>query len=147
SWAADAPRRAAAAVPEAISFQTKPQIASTLLRRVRAQGLVSFDWVIADEFYGHNGDFLDDLEAQQQRYVIEVPATTTVWTVDPQSQVPPHQGRRGPVATLPPRERVRQHVRSVRALAQSLPANAWQVLQVRAGAKGPLAFAFARLRV
>jgi SRSO17 transposase len=146
-WAADADRRDETAVPEAIRFQTKPRIASALLRRVQAEGLVKFDWVIADEFYGHNGDFLDDLEARQQRYVLEVPANTTVWTVDPQTQVPPHAGRRGPAATQPPRDRVRQYVRSVRAIAQHLPPTDWQVLQLRAGVKGPLAFAFARLRV
>ena len=83
----------------------------------------------------------------QQRYVVEVPVNTTVCTVDPRTQVPSHEGRRGPVATRPPRERVRQHVRSVRELVQSLPPTAWQVLQLRAGARGPLAFSFARLRV
>ncbi len=146
-WASDGKRRAKAAVPEEISFQTKPQIGIELLRRTRTHGLVRFDWVIADEFYGHNGTFLDHLEQMQQRYVVEVPSNTTVWTVDPQTQLPPHEGRRGPVATLPPRDRVRQHVRSVRDLAQSLAPTAWQILQLRAGAKGPLAFAFARLRV
>jgi len=146
-WARDAKRRQKTAVPEAISFQTKPQIGIELLRRARTQGLVKLDWVITDEFYGHNGAFLDDLERMEQRYVVEVPVNTTVWTVDPQTQVPPHAGRRGPVATLPTRDRVRQHVRSVRELAQSLPPTAWQVLQLRAGAKGPLAFSFARVRV
>jgi SRSO17 transposase len=147
SWAADAERREKTAVPKEIKFQTKPQIGIELLRRVREQGLVKFDWVIADEFYGHNGDFLDDLEEMQQRYVVEVPVNTTVWTVDPQTQVPPHDGRRGPTATLPPRDRVRQHVRSVRDIAQSSPPAAWQILRLRPGAKGPLAFAFARVRV
>lgn len=147
SWATDADRRAQTAVPKEIKFQTKPQIGITLLRRTREHGLVQFDWVIADEFYGHNGDFLDALEAMQQRYVIEVPTNTTVWTVDPQTQVPPHEGRRGPAATLPPRDCVRQHVQTVHAIAQSLPPAAWQILQLRAGAKGPLAFAFARVRV
>jgi SRSO17 transposase len=147
TWAADAKRRKKAGVPKEIEFQTKPQIGIALLRRTREHGLVKFDWIIADEFYGHNGDFLDDLEGLQQRYVIEVPATTTVWTVDPQTQVPAHAGRRGPAATLPPRDRVRQHVRSVRAIAQTVPSTSWQVLQLRAGAKGPLAFAFARVRV
>ena len=146
-WASDAQRRAKTAVPEEIAFQTKPQIGIELLRRTRTHGLVKFDWLIADEFYGHNGAFLDDLEQMQQRYVVEVPVNTTVWTVDPKTQVPAHEGRRGPLATLPPRDRVRQHVRSVRELAQSLPATAWQILQLRAGAKGPLAFAFARIRV
>ena len=147
SWAADAERRVETAVPGDIEFQPKPQIGIELLRRTRHHGLVKFDWVITDEHYGQKGKFLDELEAMDQRYLVEVPVSTTVWTVDPQTQVPPHEGRRGPAATLPPRDRVRQHVRTVRDLAQSLPAAAWQVLQLRAGAKGPLAFAFARLRV
>ena len=141
-WANDTKRRKKTAVPKEITFQTKPQIGIELLRRTRTQGLVNFDWVIADEFYGHNGTFLDDLEQMQQRYVVEVPVNTTVWTVDPQTQVPPHRGR-GPCPTRPKRD----HVHSVREIAQSLPASAWQILQLRAGAKGPLAFAFARVRV
>jgi SRSO17 transposase len=141
-WAADAQRREKTAVPEAISFQTKPQIGIELLRRTRQQGLVSFDWVITDEAYGQNGAFLDALEALEQRYVVEVPKNITVWTVAPQTAVPSYGGR-----GRPPSRPNEDHVRSVRAVAESLPASAWQVLQLRAGAKGPLAFAFARLRV
>src|SRR5579871_661476 len=96
SWASDAKRRAKTGVPENISFQTKPQIGIELLRRTRLHGLVRFDWVIADEFYGHNGTFLNQLEEMHQRYVVEVPSNTTVWTVDTQTQVPAHEGRRGP---------------------------------------------------
>ena len=147
TWTADAHRRRQTAIPDDVSFQSKFQIGLALLGRLRANGLVAFDWIIADEWYGQKGKFLDELEALQQRYVVEVPANTTVWTVDPQTQVPPHEGRRGPAATKPPRDRVRQHVRSAQALARGLPPTAWQVLQVRPGAKGPLAFAFARLRV
>src|SRR6185312_2386551 len=40
-----------------------------------------------------------------------------------------------------------EYVRTVRDIAQSLPPSAWQVLHLRTGAKGPLAFAFARVRV
>jgi SRSO17 transposase len=147
TWASDADRRQETSVPEDIAFQTKPQIGIELLRRTRRHGLVKFDWIIADELYGHNGDFLDALEAMQQRYVVEVPVNTTVWTVDPQTQVPSHDGRRGPAATRPPRARAREYVRSVQDIAESLPPSAWQVLQLRTGAKGPLAFAFARVRV
>jgi SRSO17 transposase len=147
TWAADRKRRRRAGVPPNVAFETKPQLGVRLLRRTRQHGLVSLAWVTADEHYGQKGAFLGALEAMQQRYVVEVPANTTAWTVDPQTQVPPHAGRRGPTATRPPRDRVRQHVRSVRALAGSLPPDAWQVLQLRPGARGPLAFAFARVRV
>ncbi|MEI7688403.1 MAG: IS701 family transposase [Planctomycetota bacterium] len=140
-WADDAERRKEAGVPEEIEFRTKPQIASELLKRTRDHGLVKFDWVTADEFYGHNGEFLGDLEKAEQRYVVEIPVNTTVWTVDPQTQIPPYKGQ----GTRPTRAR-RDSVRSVRAIAADLPASAWQALQLRMGAKGPLAFEFARVR-
>jgi SRSO17 transposase len=141
-WAADAERREKTAVPEAVAFQTKPQIGVELLRRVHLQGAVSFDWVIADEAYGQNGAFRDALESLPQRYVVEVPKNITVWTVDPQTTVPPYRGR----GRRPSRPQ-ENHVRRVSAVAESLPTSAWQVLQLRAGTKGPLAFAFARVRV
>jgi SRSO17 transposase len=107
---------------------------------VRQQGLVPFDWLTADEGYGKNGEFLNELEQLQQRYVVEVPVNTTVWTVDPQTQLPMPRGR-------PSTRAQRAQMHSVRAIVASLPPSAWQVLQLRAGTKGPLAYAFARLRV
>jgi SRSO17 transposase len=139
-WAADADRRDETAVPEDIAFQTKPQIGIALLRRVRQQGLVPLDWLIADEGYGKNGEFLNELEQLPQRYVVEVPVNTSVWTVDPQTQMPMPRGR-------PSTRAQRAQMHSVRDIAASLPPSAWQVLRLRAGAKGPLAYAFARLRV
>lgn len=146
-WAGDTKRREETSVPADISFQTKPQIGIELLQRTHTNGLVKLDWITADEFYGRNGDFLDALEASQQRYVVEVPINTTVWSVDPQTQVPPHEGRRGPVATMPARSAAQEHVQSVREIAQNLSPSDWHVLQLRPGAKGPLAFAFAWVRV
>ena len=76
-------RRAKAHIPEAIAFQTKPQIAAAMVRRTEIAGSVALDWITADEEYGRNGDFLDELEALGKRYVVEVPVNTTVWTEDP----------------------------------------------------------------
>jgi len=100
------------------------------------------DWITADEEYGRNGEFLDELETLGHRYVVEVPVTTTVWTEDPAACVPPYGGR-GRVPTRPSRA----SVRSVVAVASALPSARWQVVQVRPGAKGPLAFEFAAVRV
>jgi SRSO17 transposase len=129
SWAKDSKRRQEVRVPEGIRFQTKPEIATALLQRTQQHGLVHFDWIIADEEYGRNGTFLDDLEHRQQHYLMEVPADTTVWTQQPSRQTPDHT------------------VRSVRDLAAQLPKEAWQMLKLRDGACGPLVFQFARLRV
>jgi SRSO17 transposase len=139
----EAPRRRAEAhIPDDLPFRTKPQIAGALVRDVVVMGTVGLDWVTADEEYGQNGDLLDELEGLGQRYVMEVPTTTTVWTVDPASCVPPYAGR-----GQPPRRPSREAVCSVAALAAGLPAGAWRQLQVREGAVGPLVFAFAAVRV
>jgi SRSO17 transposase len=125
AWAEDMPRRQKTRVPPAVTFQTKPQIAAALL----ARSAVRLDWITADEEFGRDGDFLAALEQGRQRYLLEVPANTTVWAEKPLRQTPDGS------------------VWQVRLLAATLPAQAWQVIQLREGAKGPLCFQFARLRV
>ena len=100
------------------------------------------DWVVADDEYGRAGHFLDELEALQQKYVVEVPVTTAVWTADPAGCIPAYSGR-----GRKPRNPARDAVRTVGALAAELPGSAWQVLRVREGTLGPLVFAFAAVRV
>jgi len=134
-------RREEAHIPDDLPFRTKPRIAGELVRDVLVTGVVGLDWVTADEEYGQNGELLDELEGLGQRYVMEVPTTTTVWTADPGSCIPPHSGR-----GRRPRRPSREAVRSVAELAAGLPAEAWRRLQVREGAVGPLVFEFAAVR-
>lgn len=141
-WADDRARRKKTRVPEDVRFQTKPEIATDQIRRVRANGHVAFDWITADELYGRNGDFLDALEADGQNYVVEVPVDTVVWTEDPATQKRPWCGN-----GRPPKNARRDSVRSVKDVAASLPDDAWQALKLRDGAKGPLVFEFAAVRV
>lgn len=124
-WAEDATRRKKTRVPEEVTFQTKPQIAAALV----ARSSVRFDWVTADEEFGRDGAFLDAMEQGPQRYLLEIPCDTTVWAEKPMRQTPDEM------------------VWQVRQLAQTLPDKAWRIIQLREGTKGPLAFAFARLRV
>jgi SRSO17 transposase len=135
-------RRAKAHIPEGLPFRTKPRIAAELVRDVAVLGTVALDWVVADDEYGRAGHFLDALEALEQRYVLEVPVTTAVWTADPASCVPESSGR-GRKPTNPARDAVR----TVGVLAAELPGSAWRALQVRDGALGPLVFEFAAVRV
>jgi SRSO17 transposase len=146
SWFPEGPagpeRRAKAHIPETVEFQTKPEIAAGLIRRTTIVEQVRLDWITADALDGRSGDFLDELEQLEKRYVVEVPATTTVWTVDPAGCVPPYRGR-GRVPTKPSRE----SVCSVGELAGSLGPAAWQRVCVGQGAQGPLVFEFAAVRV
>ena len=141
-WTKDRRRRKKARVPKQVRFQTKPQIAAELIRRTVANGHVQFDWIVADDHYGENGGFLDALESARQRYMVETPITTTFWMVDPATQVPPDCGHGRP-RTQPSRDQVC----SARNIIAALPAHAWQPIKLREGAKGPLVFEYARLRV
>jgi len=135
-------RRDRAHIPEDVAFRTKPRIAAELVRNVAVLGQVELDWVVADDEYGRAGHFLDEMELLGQRYVLEVPVTTAVWTADPAGRVPEYSGR-GRKPTNP----VRDAVRTAGALAAELPAGSWQAYQVREGAVGPLVFEFAAVRV
>src|SRR5262245_35911347 len=141
-WILDNERRREVGVPRSVTFRTKPEIALDLHNRVRANALVSFDWLVFDELYGRSEDFLAELEKRKQLYVGEVPVSTTVWTLDPATQIPEYSGR-GRRPTRPARD----GVRGVKEVAESLPAGAWQVLCLREGAGEPVAFEFAAVRV
>ncbi len=141
-WASDPDHRKETRVPEDVQFRTKPELAGDLVESVRANGLLPHDWIIADELYGSNGTLLGRLEAMGERYLMEVPVSTTVFTKDPATEIPLYVGRGQP----PSRPR-RDSVSSVRDVAASLPQSAWQTLQIRDGAKGPLRFEFAAVRV
>ncbi len=127
-WATDPARRQEAGIPRAVKFQTMPEIATALIQRSQADGTVARAWITADERYGGKGAFLSELEAQRQRYVVEVPVSTTVWTADP------------PAAP-------RRSVFAVADVARLAPADAWKPLSVREGTKGPLVREGACVRV
>jgi SRSO17 transposase len=141
-WILDKGRRQEAGVPRRITFRTKPEIALDLHAQVQRAGHVQLDWLTFDEGYGRDGDFLAALERRGQRYVGEVPVTTTVWTEDPATQIPDYSGR-GPR----PKRPVRDSVRSVKEVGESLSAAAWRVLCLRAGSGEPVVFEFAAVRV
>lgn len=137
-WADDPDRRVAAKVPEAVTFQTMPELALAMLEAVWARG-VPHAWITADERYGGNPAFLAALEAQDARYVVAVPSTTPVWT----------EG-----TTVEPAGEALQILKTATPLPQPVATMvagwaeaAWERLVVAAGAKGPRAHEWATVRV
>src|SRR4051812_30382172 len=71
-WRADAARRAAAGVPEAVGYRPKWKIALDEIDRVLAAG-ARFGWVLAGAEYGKAGEFRHGLAAPRLAYAGGIP--------------------------------------------------------------------------
>lgn len=138
-WADDPLRRAEHDIPDDVTFQTKPQIALGLVDRALGNG-VRMAWWTADELYGRDSKFLDGLEQRGQRFVVEIPSDTRVWTSQPEviREDPPHTGRGRPKQTPhvaedePPRE-----VRNLIKHSSKFNDQSWQKYVIKETHKGP----------
>ena len=144
-WAEDGARRSAAGVPEAVVFQTKPQIALAQIADATAHG-VPAGVVLADVAYGNDSGFRDGVSALGLAYAVGIQSSVTVWTPGT-APLPakPWSGRGRPPTRLRRDEAV--HPVSVEALALSLPRTAFRTVTWRAGAAGKLRSRFAVLQV
>ena len=145
AWAEDWERRKRAKVPETIGFQTKPEIALGQIKSALAEDIAP-GVMLADAGYGNSSAFRDGLAALGLEFVVGVSGKATVWPQGTTPAVPTTSGRgRRP-------KRLRRGgddapVKQIAALAESLPAEAWQAVSWREGAAEALASRFATLRV
>jgi SRSO17 transposase len=77
-WAEDTERREKAEVPEAVEFETKPEIALDQIRTAMA-AQVTRGVVLADAAYGINTEFREGLTELELQYVVGVQSSLTVW--------------------------------------------------------------------
>jgi SRSO17 transposase len=145
TWVDDPELRRKTNIPAEIAFQTKPQIALDQIKAAKAQGITP-GVVLADAGYGNDGSFRAGVGELGLAYAVGVLSSTSVW--------PPGQG---PLPPLPwtgkgrPTTRMRRDAdhqpRSAKALAETLPPEAWQVVTWREGTNAELRSRFAALRV
>lgn len=142
-WAPEqAARRRNTRVPEALGFQTKPQIAQALLARLTASGRFPATWLGCDAVFGADWAFLDALPPGLH-YFASVRANTLVFRTRPRVHVPRARGR-GRKPTRPRVTQGRALPVSALAAAKSCP---WTSVVLAEGAKGPLRAEVACLRV
>jgi len=145
AWADDTERRNKAKVPSDIALQTKPQISLDQIKAAKAKG-VAPGVVLADAGYGHDGGWRAGLTALGLPYAVGILSNLSAW--------PPGHG---PLAPLPwsgkgrPTSRLRRdedhQPMPAKALAESLPAEAWQAVTWREASNAELSSRFTALRV
>src|ERR1700760_3762117 len=141
----DQPRRDKAGVPAAIRFETKTAIALGHLRQALAAG-VPVGIVLGDPAYGDETDFRVGVADLGLRYLLGVRSGTSVWAPGTGPLPPLPWSGRGRRPTRLRRDAENQPV-TLKALALSLPAQAWRRVTWRAGTNGELSSRFAAVRV
>jgi len=144
-WAKDQGLRRKAKIPQEIAFQTKPQIALEQIKAARAAGLPEAV-VLMDAGYGNDTELRTAITALGMSYVAGIAATTTVWPPGAAPLLPQTRSGRGRPQTRLQRDGEHQPI-SVKALARSLPKEAWQTVAWREGSAERLSSRFARQRV
>lgn len=144
-WAADTQRRAKAGIPEELGFATKTQIALEQLRTLLAEGAPPH-CVLADAGYGVDNAFRQALSDMGLQYVVGVTSAVVVWPPGIEPLPPEPYSGMGRPPVMPRRTATLQPM-SVKALALSLPAEAFQTVSWREGTNTPLSSRFATLRV
>ena len=144
-WIDDPVRRSKAGIPEEVTFQTKPEMASQQMRQALADG-VPPAVVLMDPAYGGDGKLRGGISELGLSYVAGILPTTTVWRPGEAPLPPMPWSRRGRRPTRLRRDATHQPV-SVKALAFELPADTWQQITWRDGSNTALTSRFARLPV
>jgi SRSO17 transposase len=134
TWAADKTRRETAGVPTGVRFRTRHASAPEM---PDASGpVLPHAWVAGDDEMGRSSAFRQALRDRKETYLLAVPSDTLVRDLG--VTPPPYQGRgRRPVVRFARADRWRA----------DRAENAWAVVDVRDGGKGPLAVRVATARV
>ena len=144
-WAKDQARRHKAKIPETIAFQTKPEIALEQIRAARTAGLAQ-GVALMDAGYGNDTRLRTEISTLGISYVAGIGPNTSVWPAGT-GPLPAQPGKGiGRPPKLLRRDEKHQPI-SVKTLALSLPAEAWQTITWREGTADWLSSRFARQRV
>jgi SRSO17 transposase len=140
-WVQDAERRQHAGIPAEVLYQSKNELALSLLDQALSWELKP-GVILADEAYGGSFEWRAALRERGLFYAVRVPWTTTGWTQAPEFflPAPPKRGRQA--------KRLRTNApipKNLREIAREMPESAWSEVTWREGSKGPQRSRFAQL--
>lgn len=141
SWSNDRPRCQEAGIPDEMVYRPKSEIALEQYRRAKEHG-IHFDWLTFDEWYGSKPQLLRALDADEQKFVAEVPKSFRGW-IDPPAVThrPYRKGKRGRGRKTPRVVSGSRTPQTVEEMVRRDPVfqnQDWQRWQIKNTQKGPI---------
>jgi len=134
-------------VPADLTFQTKNELAWSMITACAAAETLAARWLTMDEAFGKDTQLLDRIDAETDYYYFaEVPKDTQLWLDEPETYLPAPSGRGRP-ATNRRLTSTAPAAQTGEAIATHLAADAWQWHALRQGTKGLLIAQVAAIRV
>jgi SRSO17 transposase len=121
SWVQDHARCTEAGVPEAVKFQTKPQLGLELIRQAQADGVPPAP-ILGDCVYGDSPEFRAGVRELGMEFFLQVTPTHKAWTHPVPTQ--PKRVRHYVAADVPP-------ARTLAEIAAAFPASQWKACSWR----------------
>jgi SRSO17 transposase len=123
-WARSKARRKKCGVPTDVKFHTRQELALEMLDEHAST--LPHRWIAGDEEFGHDSEFRGQLHVRGERYLLTVPANTSIR--DLQAKRPPHPGF-GRQAEAPWKQAQRW--------CAAMPESAWTKVSIDNGERGP----------
>ena len=120
SWTGDDARCQAAGAPqERREYRSKTELALEMVERALERGHLKARWVAGDDAFGVSPSFREGLSALGMRYVLDVPASFTVWPEALEWASPADQGRGRPMKPQAAKRAAADHAGAGRCRAGS----------------------------
>src|SRR5215813_12934850 len=148
-WFTDAyqARRTKCKLPDEVVWQSKPQLAATMVQDLHQAGILPFKYIVADCLYGNSPDFWAACEACVGTVAfVATPADTQGW-LQPVATTTHTYTYKGEQRTKRRAAAPAPAPCTVAALAQAIHATFWYRRTVSEGTKGPITYEFARKRL
>ncbi len=148
-WFGDdyAKRRKKCDLPGDIVFQTKPELASEMLKAISAENILPFKYILADSVYGMSPEFIQNAESLHgTTYLVSISKSTQCWLKQPLTIKREYRwgGKTKTKTVLADSD---SQPISVGELAKNINDYFWYRRKVSEGTKGPIVYEFTRRQV
>jgi len=140
-------RREKCKLPEHVAFQTKPQLAATMLHKLADEQSLPFKYVLADSIYGMSPEFIKAAEdLPGKTYFVAITKSTRCWLKRPMTITKKYRWR-GKAREKTVFADADSKPISVEQLGKNINDYFWYRRNVSEGTKGPIVYEFTRRRV